>query len=518
MIDSLVEKSFAHIKKQWKWAFAAALVVGIMTHMYVMTNNLMTPDGTWNIYSDQDMLILGRQFLTYACGISSFYNLPWLNGLLAILYISVTAVVIVEVFNIKSSVLASLTGGLLCTFPTVASTFCYIFTIDGYMLAMLLSVLAVLITDRHKWGWIAGTVLIGFSLGIYQAYYAMSITLCILILLKEVLNNKETKQILLKAGRFVLMGISGYIFYVITLKLMLTVKNVEVTGYQGTDKLLGNPFANVLEGAFVAIRSFASFAVKSNVLTTTVPMTIAYVLLAVIGVSLFIYLFIRNRCYRHWDKVLITVILTLAVPFGISPAILMESDVFFHLLMRMPWALFFVFALVLGEMASDATETNSKNKLLSVYAPVLGTICAAVLVFEFAKTANIVYFTLNERYEKTYGLCLRIVDRLEETEEYKTGDHVALMGGYPDREYYPETCITWRDLSGYFDPNGEYVVSDAGKLSDFCYHYLNFTIVPATYEEHGVIANSEEYLNMPKFPDRESIKKIDNVWVIKLNG
>ena len=52
---------------------------------------------------------------------------------------------------------------------------------------------------------------------------------------------------------------------------------------------------------------------------------------------------------------------------------------------------------------------TEKIKLVTIVTP----ICAAVLIFEFAVTANTVYFTLNERYEKTYGLCLRLVDRLE---------------------------------------------------------------------------------------------------------
>lgn len=509
MIDTQIKSILNRIKPQWKAAFISAFVIGILTHMYVMTNNLMTPDGTWNIYSDQDMIYLGRQFLTYACKISSFYNLPWLNGLLAIIYIALASAVVVEAFEIKSITVSALVGGIMVTFPTVASTFCYIFTIDGYMLAMLLAALAVLVTDRYKKGWIVGIVLIGLSLGIYQAYYSFAILLCILLLLIEIVRNVETKNILIKAGKYCGMGIGGYVFYVLTLKAMLALKHIEVTGYQGTDKLLGNPFINIKDGIFAAIRTFASFGVKQNVLTTTPTMTVAYTLMIIVGVGLFIFLFCRSGAIKKWDKILLTVILVAFIPVGTSLAAVMEPNVFFHLLMRMPWVLFFVFILKLTE--EIPTE---KIKLVTIVTP----ICAAVLIFEFAVTANTVYFTLNERYEKTYGLCLRLVDRLEETEGYKTGDHVALMGGYPDREYYPETCITWQDLSGYFDPNGEYVVSDAGKLRDFCYHYLNFTIVPATYEEHGIIANSQEYLDMPKFPDKDSVKKIEGIWVIKLNG
>ncbi len=235
MIDTGIKNILNKIKPQWKAAFISALIIGLLTHMYVMTNNLMTPDGTWNIYSDQDMIYLGRQFLTYACGISSYYNLPWLNGLLAIIYIALASIVVVEAFDVNSVVLSVLIGGLMVTFPTVASTFCYIFTIDGYMLAMLLAALAVLLTDRYKKGWIPGIILMGVSLGIYQAYYSFAILMCILALLLQVLRNTDTKSILIKAGKYCGMGVGGYAFYVVTLKAMLAIKHIEVTGYRGGD-------------------------------------------------------------------------------------------------------------------------------------------------------------------------------------------------------------------------------------------------------------------------------------------
>ncbi len=80
---------------------------------------------------------LGRWFLPYASGISSSYELPWLNGILSILYISIAVVFICKTFDVKGRLTAALIGAVTVTFPTVISTFTYCYVTDAYSLAFL---------------------------------------------------------------------------------------------------------------------------------------------------------------------------------------------------------------------------------------------------------------------------------------------------------------------------------------------------------------------------------------------
>ena len=250
-VDDLFKSAYKKIKPQWWAAFFGCVVIGLCTYMYFMTSNFLTYDSMWNIYSDQDMITSGRQFLTYACGISSFYDLPWVNGVLAILFLGLASVVIVEGMGIQSRVGAVLAAGLLVTFPAISSTFCYSYTVDGYMLAVLLAALAFLFTDRKKWGFVVGIVCMGISIGIYQAYFSFTIILCVLRLLTDLLDEDRMKNIWNKIWRYVVMGVGGYVFYYVTLKLMLMIKGTEISGYQGTDKIesfsVGDLPAGILE-------------------------------------------------------------------------------------------------------------------------------------------------------------------------------------------------------------------------------------------------------------------------------
>lgn len=149
---------------------------------------------------------------------------------------------------------------------------------------------------------------------------------------------------------------------------------------------------------------------------------------------------------------------------------------------------------------------------------VVTCILSVVLVSQFAITANVVTFNMEERYEKTYGLCLRIVDRLEQTPGYKTGDKVAFIGGGIDESYYPYTDFTSWYLKGYFGVEGVMSAKDTGKIATFCSHYLNFTMAQADWEEHLKVIETEEFEKMHNFPAADSIQKIGEIWVVKLNG
>ena len=84
------------IKKQWKTAFLAAFVLGLCIHMPVMVSDIPNHDGLDSIYFDQNMITSGRWFLSVACGLSSYYSLPWVIGLLGMVFLGITAAVLTE--------------------------------------------------------------------------------------------------------------------------------------------------------------------------------------------------------------------------------------------------------------------------------------------------------------------------------------------------------------------------------------------------------------------------------------
>ena len=107
------------IKPPHIYAFCFSFVFGLLAHFYRMTNWLPNWDSLVFRNDPQHMESLGRWFLPFASGISSSYELPWLNGLLSILYISTAVVFICAAFEVRSRLTAAMIGAATITFPTV---------------------------------------------------------------------------------------------------------------------------------------------------------------------------------------------------------------------------------------------------------------------------------------------------------------------------------------------------------------------------------------------------------------
>lgn len=139
-------------------------------------------DGLSSMYFDQNMITSGRWFLSVACGFSSYFTIPWIIGLIGLLWLALTAVALTELLELADPLVIMAVSGLLVSFPALASTFAYVFTMDGYMMALFLAILAVLLRKTEK-GWLAGAVCLAFSMGIYQAYLPFAILLCVYVIL-----------------------------------------------------------------------------------------------------------------------------------------------------------------------------------------------------------------------------------------------------------------------------------------------------------------------------------------------
>ncbi len=502
---------FFKIKKHEFHAFLAAIITAFIAYGYRITHNLLTYDSLWNVYSDQNMITSGRQFLKYACRISSDYALPWLNGLLAFFYLALTAILLVRIFDVKKSITAILIGVMLVSFPSVSNTFAYFYTVDGYMLAVLIATLSVYLASKLKLGFILGSILLCLSIGIYQAYFSYVMVLFIVLIFMDIIFLDSIKDMLMKMLRFGLTTVLGYVFYVVSLKIMLSVQGATLSGYQGTDKVTSFGSIDIFTGIKTAFNSFKEFAMYANVLTTTWPMKIAFVVVMLVCAAEIVFLLITKKRYKNWYRIALILLLALITPICATIFVVIAPETVMHLLMRMSWVVFFILAAVLGE------KILSEHKWQKV---VINTGYASlfVLAFEFALVSNIIGFNMNERYEKTYAMSMRIINELEEQPEYRHGMKVAILGGFPSEEIYPGTDITRKDLIGYFGTDSDYCANSTAKYAEFMKHYLGVTITQISLEEEIKLTETEEFANMEYFPYEGSVKKIGDVFVVKLNG
>lgn len=498
------------IKKEYKAAFVSAFVMGLLIHMPVILSDIPNHDGLSSMYFDQNMITSGRWFLTVACGFSSYFTIPWVIGLLGLVFLAFTAVALTALLQLEDVPVIVLTSGLLVSFPALASTFAYVFTMDGYMLALLLAVLSVLFTKKGKRGFLPGAVCLAFSMGTYQAYLPFAILLCIYEILMIFMEKDRPGTLRAKismALRYLYMGVLGVVLYYVLLRLLLFLQGKELASYQGINGMEGGASALGSLSLTHMYTDFVSFTLKGNVLFNSVYSRAAvFVLVCAAVLALF-----RQVMQRKWWKCpgffVIMTVAAVALPLATNVILLISPNVTYHLLMRYQWVLYLILPLAFAYRFSG----GDKKGILLQWCVLTA---AFVAVFHYAVTDNIGYSNLQKRYEKTYAYCVRLLDRIEQTEGYYQGIPIAMVGvvGYNP---YPETDITLDVTSNMIGLNGDTLLYTGENYQVFIKNYLGATLNILSPEEMEEIYYSPEYIEMESFPAASSVKIVDGIMYVK---
>lgn len=512
--SEVVEQLKKKIDRRHVNAFLWTFFVGLLIHLPVMVADYPNHDGLASLYFDQNMITSGRWFLTVACGFSSYYSVPWVIGLLGLLFLGLASVVLTELLELKSSVSAALCGGMLSAFPALASTFAYVFTLDGYMLALLLATLSVLLTKKSKWGFLPGALCLAFSLGTYQAYLPFAILLClwqVTMLFVKGEWTRDRKALLAKTGNYLEMGLLGFGLYYLILRVLLLIQGKQLDTYQG----IGEAQAGGEEGILATIKAvyvdFWSFSVKGHVLFQNVFSAIALAVLVLLAV----YVVIRLANQRKWWKqpgfYAILVLLFVVIPPCNSCIRIVSSKLTYHLLMRYQWVLYPIFAVAFCDGYVEA-EGKKERSLGLMQWLLLGS--TVTLIFCHGLADNVGYSNLQKKYERTYAYCLRLLDRIEQTEGYYQGIPVALVGVVGEDEF-PRTDLTGEVTGNMIGLSGERLLYTGENYETFIKNYLGATLNIVDGSIMDEIYYKDEYVRMDSFPGPGSTKVIDGILCVK---
>lgn len=504
MGEKVIEK-FERIKWEYKFTFFLTLVLGICIHMYKFTNTLLGHDSVLYYYDKQDMLVSGRCFLSIACGISSFLDLLWVNGLLSLVYIAVATSLIVGIFQCRNKVLICLVSGLMVSFPAVTETFFYQFAADGYMLAMLLAVWSLYLTrleNKKIRNYVFSTIILVLCCGIYQAYlcFGMVLTVCyfIYVLLDGKFNWKESMIWLMKkAGQFIIcFGI-----YTLIWKLLLKIRGVEAISYQGMDKLgtfnLRNSLLSIGKGCGKIIFNWNSKNIgKINIYNV---LMVTGIMLFVVVLAVIVY---RQKLWKEKIKMILLAISVVGLPIlAFVFAFSNETGVSYGARMLYSIVLILILMLVLA-------EKWTKGWLADVTALVM--LC---LVFVFAVQGNKAYFYMDAAQKKTYANgCILLERAYEAGVRDEKEQKVLIIGSLSESAGYTgegaeELGLFWGLLEQQLFTSEERIIS-----------YMNNTFKlnwkEISEKEKEELSDCAEVKDMECWPDKASVKMIDDVLVL----
>ena len=509
MPEKVIEKLNKRVLPQWKACFLAAVLFGLLAHFYKITNWLPNWDSLVFRYDAQNMLALGRCFLSAICSVGSFYDVPFLNGILCIVYHAVGAVCICRILDIKERATACLIGALVTTFPTVTSVLMYNYVADGYGFAFLLSCLAAYFMTKEKPRYILAAVLIALSAGIYQAYITVTVMLLTLYLADALIfKGEESLHLIRKGVAFLLTGVAGMAVYYGILELLLLVTKTELLEYQGISSAASMSGINIADSLYTIRETFSGYFFDFSGGIKLLP--VLNVVICVFCFITYLAYAIKNKGFHHILRVLLLIAISAALIFGGTLLAFVNAWIDYHNLMLMGYVVFYLFFILLYERIAG------KEKLVAVGKWAV-LVLAAVLIFNQVVIANVAYHKAQMAYEKSYGVLIRIADRIEQTEGTDGCTRILVDGALRGSEAY--SVLLPPDITGITDGYilraddetvGQSVLTSA--LNDYC--GKNYEFVSGREKEELLL--SEDIKNMSRWPASGCIAAKDGIIIIKL--
>ena len=500
-----------HIKSTWKTAFFSAVTVFLLVHLYKITNTLPNHDSYYNVYVDQDMTRSGRWFLQYACGISSYFDLDWVIGVLCALWLGLTSVAITELFDIKNPFVIALIGAVLVACPSTTETLFFGFTADGYLLGLFLAAGSACLTCRSG-SWkknLLGGVCLCLCCGIYQSCVSFAIVLCICWLVMELLEgNLDAKAGWKWFARHVLVYALSMIAYYVLWKVALLINNEQPVDYQGIDKLgLGSIRPGTLvNGAIQSVRNLLFLFVEWNIMEH--PITLYGVLnlafLVCFGGVVIIAVMKSGILRRPGMLVMLIFALVASVPM-ISIWCFLSDGVQYRPMMLHSAVLYYVLAILLFDRWVGAKLSTAFG--LSV----------CVMVFNFAIMANIAYDYMNYCQQKTYYEGSNIMETIEDTcEKYGSEpEHIAFIGSRKLDVELPIDGPAGRIhlLAAHLE---ESLMYDHFRINLYLKHTFDMELEELPYAQRVELEAMEQVRQMPIWPAEGSCQVVDGVLVVRM--
>ena len=512
MPEKILKKLNAYILPQWKTCFLSGIIVGLVAHLYKIVNWLPNWDSLVFRYDPQNMLSLGRWFLPVVCSFSSFYDLPFLNGIIAIIFHALSAVVICKILNVEKRITAILIGAVIVSFPTVTSVMMYNYVADGYSIAFFLSVLAALFMTKEKPRYILSAILVALSVGIYQAYITVTIMLVLLKLIDDMIYNGVPICALLKKSIFMLLsGVFGVALYALVLKALLAVFSVGLLDYQGINSSAAGTGIDIFGSLYVIKETFIKcfFDISKGINLYV----ILNVLVVLVTLTHYIKYIIKNKLYKNYLNIFILVILGVMLLVGAGALAFVNASVDYHNLMLMGCVVFYLFFLILYERGTDSNKTQAHIKCWAVL------LTALVLISNQVVISNVSYHKAQMAYEKSYGVLVRIADRIEQIPNADKCNKILVLGALDNSEDYSVNLTP--NITGITDGYiiraddetvGQSVLCSA--LNDYCEKDYIFL----SGDDKQRFSTRDDVKSMSEWPKENSVAVIDDTVVIKFSS
>lgn len=491
-----------------KTTVIATVIFFIFAHIYLLVNDIRNHDSLLfrgygaGITSGRWALQFIGEFIGKAWG---DYNIPFFNNLVSMIFIIGICILIILIFDIKKSVNAILISGIFVVFPSLTSTLIYTFTSHYYIFAIILVFLAAYIIDESNFSFVISTILVSIAIGIYQAYLAFYISVLLFKSVNECVLEKDYKDILKRGIKYIFSLVLSLALYYIILQISLKVTGLSLSNYRNIDSIGHMGFTEIFNRSIIAYKDIIKL--PFNIIFSINRTFIIRFSLLVIYLASTIFVFFTIKKIKDIRTKILFLLLLFIIPIAVNSSVIMASKEFTYSLMSYTIVFVFILPLLLIDKLNFNVKLLNISKMLTY-----SVLTFSIINYIWLSNGN--YLSLKNKMNYSENYLNRLITRIESTEGYNDGNMVALIGGFPDKT---ENHM-WRDpkVPFNYDINTITFLKENIRLQ-FLKNVVGKKIYIVSDDQTKKIAKLKEVKSMSSYPSYGSIKKIDNIIVVKLH-
>ena len=493
-------------------------ILGYVTHLSVFLYKLGTKDsnvaGMFHYTPDWEAT-LGRFMIKPIDAFNSYLSVPMFTCTVAILLFAVGACLVLNILELDDLIYQIVVGGILVVNPCVGFTLTGFYCCMDYALSYILACLfAYFIKKEMKVinAIVAGIMLV-LTLAIYQAYLGVAVSLCLFIIIFSLVKGEEIFSTLKKGIYMAIVGGVSTIAYYITMNIVLKCMNLEVSGYGGADSIFKTTILDLKIAIAVSYQDFIFYlADYAGVMSPHFYRgKVYFVVLVALFVASLITLIVKKQLYKEPIRVVGIGLLTILFPIAACVIMFVVKGRGMH--MFMVQSLFLVFVLFGVIVYYFQNEYEGKR---------VGTIVGALFLIITFLYGYEMYAINNATYEYNHMIrnnmvssAERILAEAEQLEGYETESEFC-FAGYMVNSYPVYTYLEQMAYPGLTTLDCDIYRFNQAIIENIYREDIGCWLTLCNEEKYSEIVSSQEFKEMPVYPNNGSVKMLNGYVVVKM--
>lgn len=510
--NELFLKVKKNITKNDIFIILVVLVLGIINNFSFFITEGIAPDALssadFNIAGNWEIK-LGRFGIKYINLLRYGLVNKFIIVFISLIFLALAVVVISRIFEIKNKTAIAIIAAIVAVAPQFTETYFFIYCADAYAFAFLTSTLTVFFlkkAENKKWNYLIACLCTIITCSMYQAYLGVILGLFVIYTISQFLREKNVKDILLEVLKdIVTIGI-GIIIYYLILKVILAILGLSLASYKGADSLGINTIKALPKSIIQTYRDFYNFFFTNKIIRNSyykrMQINSALFMISLIGLILN---FVSMKGNKKILRIVLTILAIITFPIVVSIMDLIAPSTTVNLVTGPG----IITSVVLMIVIYNNLKNNSINNIIKYLCIILITILTNSFIIQNTYT----YMNRQETFRNYYTVANDIYGKATSLEDYST-----------TKKWLFSDVIKFKannleKTNGFISYDNETWNNYNRILQNYRFFdkYLGVKIKICSKDEYDSIVKSDEFKNMPIYPNNGSIKIINNIIVIKIS-